>query len=117
MSCAVSRGSFPEWKGKHVVNSIDLAPPPYSVEDGGRISDAKGQPVAWIAARLNLGDDSWRVIANKLAAAAEMEAALVLYEQSYEALSNWERSKAEKLLSEAREKGAVARAKARGETP
>jgi hypothetical protein len=59
-----------------MIDIMELAPLPWRVGECGRVEDAKGQPVAWIAVRLNLGDDSWRVIANKLAAAGEMEAAL-----------------------------------------
>jgi hypothetical protein len=77
MSYAVPTLQFPPWKkGKSVTDIMELAPAPHHVAQH-RIEDAKGRPVAWLAVRLNLGDDSWRVIANKLAAACEMEAALV----------------------------------------
>jgi hypothetical protein len=78
MSCAVSRGNFAAWmKGKSVPDIMRLVPLPWRVDEG-RVVDANGQPIAWIAVRLNLGDgdDSWLVIANKLAASAKLEAAL-----------------------------------------
>ncbi len=105
-----------------MINPLELAPPPWRVSDqgGGRIEDAKGQPVAWIAVRLNLGDESWRVIANKLAAAAEMEIALErmlalfgkpLSNEYVDGGANY--ALAVEVIAEAR----IAIAHARGETP
>jgi hypothetical protein len=79
MSCAIERGQFPPWKkGKHVTDIMELAPLPWRVGEwnAGEILDAKGRPVAWMPTRFNIGDDSWRVIANKLAAGPILEAAL-----------------------------------------
>jgi hypothetical protein len=50
--------------------------PPLQLDDDGLIIDADGQPVAYLAARLNDGGDTGRVIGRKLAAALDLETAL-----------------------------------------
>jgi hypothetical protein len=79
MSCAIERGQFPEWKGKPVKDIMERAPLPWRVGqwNAGEILDANGRLVAFMSSRFNVGDDSWRIIANKLAAAGKMEAALI----------------------------------------
>ena len=53
---------------------------PWRVDDDGLIIDADGQPIAYLAARLNDGSldggETWRVIGRKLAAAPDLETAL-----------------------------------------
>ncbi len=60
------------------MSARDLAPGPWRVDtrDAPNVCDANGQPIAWISARLNVGDESWRSIAAEIAAAREMREAL-----------------------------------------
>jgi hypothetical protein len=53
-----------------------VPPTPWQVGDDGLIIDANGEPVAYLSARLNDGDEAWHVIARKLAAAPDLETAL-----------------------------------------
>jgi hypothetical protein len=90
------------------------APLPWRVGEHGAVVDANGDPVIYVAARLNI-DGSWLDIAAELAAAHEMREALVLYEQAYEALANWGFGRADRLFQDAHAKRKAALAKARGE--
>ncbi len=98
-------------------NIMEHAPLPHSVEGRGMIVDANGALVARMSTRLNLGDDSWRVIANKLAAAFEMEAALIRARKVIEAACRANAPDYDPNEHHAVQQIDAALAKARGETP
>jgi hypothetical protein len=92
------------------------APWPWRVGERGAVVDANGDPVIYVAARLDI-DGSWRDVAAELAAAHEMREALATLLPLLTNYIGWRATAAgEPEETAAEEKARAALAKARGES-